>query len=598
MPTRSIPVTTYRISAGKPDQKWGSPAALPLATAAHRVLIKVPIDKIPADATITSAILQFYADRDVASGKNIRVTAPSEAWTSSVTWTTQPAVGAVLDTDTTATTAAGEALPGLDVTTWAVTRSRLGLRLESTSALPAWWVRGSSGADAQPVLIVEYAIIPETPGNLRPDGGAVSVASPILTYAGDEDMTLQKIQYSTTGSDGDIDYDSGWIAATEGYFDPAIEAGAEPVLTNGGAGIWWRAITDGPEGESEPSEWAYYEYNNLPTTTITYPPATTDDGAPNLTWTTSGQTAWKAEFWHGGKLADSSGWRNETGTRNWNPSGSVRVPDGNGRFILWVRDNVSPRVAATDAPTVTRLEHSFTTVIEGAGPAVNEIEVNFDDPIPVISGVRDLGEPDEVRLFRDGVGVPLWTNDGSVYQNWAPAGGFFTGTLFSIRDNTAALRSEPVYHIRIRTSGVVSLGGPSASIPLFTSSVWLVDPRTDEQIEIQGWGDVPTVQQETSEQSILHAPINDGLIVEPKRRRIVRSTRYGSIEGVVLNEDEALLEEWINAGSNLKYRLIFGKVNWPVIIGDYSPVDTFYADGCGDDHVLVSLNWWQRLSDV
>jgi hypothetical protein len=600
VPEIEIPVTTYRVSSTKPNQRWGSPAAMPLASNTHRVLIKVPIDRVPTDATIVSAVLQFNADRVVASGKNIRVTAPSEPWTASVTWNTQPAVGSVLDTDTTATTAAENPLPGLDVTSWAVTRSRNGLRLESTTAAPAsFWVRGSSGADAQPLLLVEYTVVADTPGNMRPDGGSVSVSQPILTYAGDEDMTAQRIEFSPSGDVGDIVFDSGWLPASEGRFDPAGVVGS-PVLSDGATGIWWRATTDGPDSQSAPGEWAYYEYDSLPDVAIVNPPATTDDGSPTLTWTVEDdrQVAWRAKLESGSKAIDDHVWADEADTRDWSPGASVEVPDGSGRFTLKVRDDVTPRVAAEDAPTEVTVVHDFTTTLTGAATAVNTLEVTVEDPIPVISGTRSLGTPDEVRLLRDGVGVPLWDADGNVYQNWAPAAEFFTGTDFEIRDYTARGRTEPVWSVRTRVGSTVSAEGPTATTPLFTPSVWLVDPRTGEQVEIQGWGDVPVVSQETVEQSILHVPVNGGLTVEPKRRRLVRTTRFGTIEGVVLNEDEALLDSWILAGSGLKYRLIFGKVNWPVIIGDAMPVDTFYADRCGDDRTMVTLNWWQRLTDV
>jgi hypothetical protein len=78
----------------------------------------------------------------------------------------------------------------------------------------------------------------------------------------------------------------------------------------------------------------------------------------------------------------------------------------------------------------------------------------------------------------------------------------------------------------------------------------------------------------------------------------MRTTRSGTVVGVVMNDDEQLLEDWVLGDSGLRYRLIFGKVNWSIIFGDYSPADTFYADCCGPDRLLVNLNWWERLDDV
>jgi hypothetical protein len=600
MPTIEIPVTVYRISEYKPGKRYGTPEILPFGPATtHRGLVKVPIDRIPEDASVTDAQLQFFAARDVASGKNWQVRDATQSWKASDTWATQPTVGSVLDSATTAATAAGLPLPPLDVTAWVNTRSRKGLRVESTSAAPAWHAFGSSASDGQPYLSVTYTVQADPPSNMRPDGGAVSVDLPILTYAGDPDITAQKIQYSSTGDAGDIDFDSGWLSATEGRFDPAGVVGV-PVVSDGATGgIWWRAQTDGPGGPSPFGEWAFYWYRSLPDVVIINPPATTDDGDPPLTWTVEDdrQTSWAANLKSGTTLIDKHDWDNSDVERDWLPGGAVQVPGGSGQFTLWVKDDVAAdRVAADGAPTEVRVTADFTTVMSGAGAPVDTVVVTYDDPVPVITGTRSLGTPDEVGLERDGILVPIWGPDGTAYQTWAPGTEFFAGTDFEIRDYTASPRTTPVYSIRVRSGGVVSDDGPTDSMTLFTPSVWLVNPRTGEQIDIQGINQRPVVEQETGENSVLHVPINGGLVVEPKRRRIIRTTKFGSIEGAVLNENEALLEEWALADSSLKYCLIFGKVNWSVIIGDYNPQDQFYDNECGDDYIALTLNWWQRLT--
>jgi hypothetical protein len=1002
VPTIDIPVTAIRIDEDKPNKNWGAPSQLPLGPVSeHRILLKVPLDRVPLDGAISSALLLSFADRAVAAGKNLQVRDITESWKSSVNWP-GPNVGSVLDTESTLATAEGQALPALDVTAWAVTRSRNGLRLESTSAAPAWWVRGSSGGAAQPVLRVTYTVKGDPPGNLRPDGGTVSVPTPVLSYAGDPDMTLQRIQYSPTGSESNITFDSGWVAATEGRYNPALTAGSEPVLTNGGAGVYWRAVTDGPGGPTVASDWAFYKYAALPTVAVTNPvfpvmtnlfpnptfagvtggsvevdrnlfpnpsfettntgllayngatttrvtnvdafiggsygrltrgtagagllgmlyyaglgpsqpvsyqirarldpshsvnsrdftvsgqcydgagsglggatgggatvtltkswqafsvegattvsnagterfgiqitpatsmtatdavdidavivvnnaslpldgyfagdtaasadftyawagaahnsesqrlgrivtvvssspstnavayqrgntvlavkpstissailflptgsaapaspgqyfayrayvrvtapnsnpvnislssggyaggsqtgtptetlivamtpgswqeisvpalnviPATTDnfrpiirksgnvnwttqhrleidyimiervdgpgaeagpyfngstldtpeytydwtgtannsastrtgtvaesdDGTPPLTWTVTGQVAWRADLRTGNRLLDEQKIVQDAVTRTWTPAAGVSVPGGSGRFTLEVKDNVTDRMVADGAPTSVIVTRDFVTVLNGWGTAIDTLDVTYDDPIPVATGTRALGTPDEVALVRDGVIVPLWAPDGTSYEGWAPGSAFFSGTAFTLRDYTAPPRSEPTYSVRTRVGGVVSSAGPVRQITAFTPSVWLVDPRTGDKVDVQGLGGLPAVEQETSESSILHLPINGGLVVEPKRRRLVRTTRYGTIEGIVLNEDADLLEEWALADSSLKYRLIFGKVNWSVIYGDYSPMDQFYHDECGDDRTAVSLNYWQRLTDI
>jgi hypothetical protein len=327
---------------------------------------------------------------------------------------------------------------------------------------------------------------------------------------------------------------------------------------------------------------------------------TTPDGSPVLQWvvTPGTQEAWRAEFWSGSTLIDSSGWRSEPLTRNWTPGKSIKVPDGVGRFILWVRDTKTPRVAATNAPTQVRTTRDFTTTLVGAGTAINTLVYTYDEPVSKFSGTRTAGVPDEVSLFRDGVQVPLWAADGSAGM-WMPGVDFFTGTSFQLSDFTADPRHTHIWQVRVRVNGVVSAQGPTVTSKPYTRSAWLVDPRTGTRIEILGYGEEPAIEQETIEQSILHVPISGGQIVEPKRRRLMRTTRAGSISGMVQDLHEATLDEWSLGDSGAKYRLVFGKVNWSVIIGDYNPVDLMaYPKGCGSDKVLFSLNWWQRLADV
>ena len=206
---------------------------------------------------------------------------------------------------------------------------------------------------------------------------------------------------------------------------------------------------------------------------------------------------------------------------------------------------------------------------------------------------------DEIALWRDGASVPIWDADG-IPQKWGSATDFFTGTNFSIRDYTANPRQPHTWSVLTRIDGVTSVIGPEVTDTFTTGSVWMVNPRSGSRVEIFGNDDVPTVAQLTEEGSILHTPVHGNLIVEPVRRRLMRTTRSGSIEGLVLNAHEDRLKGWAVADSALHYRLIFGKVNWSIIFGDYSPTDVFYNHPdpeCDDTLVLIMLNWWERLDD-
>lgn len=592
MPVIEIPLTTYSVRENKPNQKFGSTAVLPIEVNESRIYARVPLDKIPVGATITSAILRFYKNRDVSGSRKVRVFPVTGSWNASVTWATQPSIGSLI----TSVTDTNPASWDLDVTTWAQTRSRKGVRVDTDGA--KHFLNGSAAASGKPVLEVSYTVPPETPASLQPNGGSVSTARPILIFAGDEDMSSFRVDFSTDGST--VSATTGFITSTTPYFDDSQAPGIQPELVDGGSGIWWRVVTNGPSGMSDPSDWAYYDYVSLPVVTFTNPGSTTEDGSPTAQWTVSDQDAYKVDFYNTdtGALIETSGWVSSSVDNAWTPSRGVKVPDGHGRFRVLIQDTVV-RVAAFNAPIRAEAILDFTTILSSSGTAVDSLTLVEDGPIPRLEGVRSAGIPDEVALSRDGVLVPLWDPvDGNVYNTWTPAASFFTGTSFSIPDYTADPRHQHTWKVLVRVNGAVSSDGPEVSDTHYTNCVWLVNPRTGDWVEILGDGNVPTVSQSTSEESIVHTPINGGLIVEPKRRRLVRTLRFGSITGAVLDEDEKILDEWVEGDSSDKYRLIFGKVNWPVIIGNYSPSDIFYPGPCGPNSVLIALDWWQRRSEV
>jgi hypothetical protein len=596
MPQITIPLTTYLVKENRPAYPVGSPGVVTVqdpSSAQHIILCRVPIDQIPVGAVVTSAIVQFWTAAAKTGSSPIRIRTISEAWKSSVTWAKRPALGTVLTTTTVSAPALG-ALYAFAVTSWANSRNRNGLALDTTITTTNK-LSGSSAAINKPVMVVDYYTPNDTPVGLTPHGGAVSVPKPILSYTGDQDMDHQQIQYSSDGTVAGIVFDTGSIPAASGRYDPA--AGA-PALA-AGASIYWRVQTTGGGGTSPWSPFVSYSYQPLHVPVITAPPAVTDDGSPTMTWTLGDQESWYAELRQGATVKSKSPWDEDSVTHDWTPSAGVPLPNGNGTFVLRTTDSISPRVAAENAPVYAEVKQDFTTVLTGSAPAVTGVAVHLDDPVPIITGHRALGIPDEIALKRDGVVVNLWNADGDPVH-WAPGADFFDGLDFAIPDYTANLRVEHEWSVLTRHSGATSQESATVTDTFATGSVWMINPRSGKQIEILGNDDVPAVAQLTEEGSVLHTPVHGDLIVEPVRRRLMRTTRSGSIEGLVLNGDETRLTSWALADSRLRYRLIFGKVNWPIIFGDYSPTDVFYNHPdpeCDDLLVLINLNWWQRLDD-
>jgi len=587
----TIPVTTYSIRDANPSRKYGSPGRIPVRESHARMLCRMSFTKVPKGATITSAHLKVYLDVAATGSVDINARGLTSAWNSNVTWALAPTYGSIINSVAISNPAANT-LYDIDVTAWAVNRPRHGLQV-GTSDDVRYLMAGSSAASQRPVLVVVYSLAPPAPTNLVPAGGAVSVAKPTLTWAEEPDMTQFQIQIDTN-DDQVADYDTGWLAGSDGYWEQS--AGAP--TPSSGATVAWRVRQRTPDGDSAWSPWTEYSYVVLPTVTIVNPPATTDDGTPVLSWTVSGgtQAAWKAELNAYGRLKDyTRGWQDEVATRDWTPSKGVRSPGGSGEYTLWVRDDVE-RVRATNAPTIRRLTQAFTTVDDGDGDGVDTILATWTEPLMQIHGTRSEGTPDFCALYRDGVKVPIWNSSGEVGYKM-PGSDFFTGSNFSVKDYTADPRTEHTWKLRCWTGTEGSSGDPTVTASGVAESVWLVDPETGDKVEVFGYNERPVVEQAVVENAVLHVPVNNGLVVEPRRRRLVRTTRAGSISGTVLNEDEDTMQEWAEGPSGNLYRLIFGKVNWPVIIGDYSPQDVFYDEACSDDRVLVDLNWWERLDD-
>ena len=597
MPQITIPLTTYQIKQSKPSTPLGSPATLSLRDdtgVTQKVLIRVPIDQIPVDAIVTSANVEFWSAAAKAGAAPIRIFPVTEKWKSSVTWQSRPALDAAIAT-VTVTDGAADSLYSFPVTSWVATRSRKGLALDTTLST-AIKLRGSSAAKNKPVLVVDYYVGNAQPVGLSPQGGAVSVPTPILTYTGDRDMDHQQVQYSSDGTVPGIVFDSGSVPATTGRYVPV---GGEPVLT-AGESVFWRVMTSGGGGESIWSPWVEYSYEPIEEPVITNPPSTTDDGSPTITWTVSDQVSWQAELRQGSQVLSSSGWDVNSATRDWTPPVSnIPVPGGQGTVVLRVTDSVTPRVAAEDAPIWAEVSKDFTTVLGDGSPGITDLAVTYEEPVPVITGTRVLGVPDEIALLRDGKIVTLWDADGNP-RTWAPGADFFDGTEFTLLDYSANSRQEHSWAVLVRIDGEASAASAEVTGLFVTGSVWIVNPRTGAHIEILGDGGVPVVSQVTEESSVLHTPVHGDLVVEPVRRRLMRTTRAGSIEGLVLNDDEDTLGAWALSDSSLKYRLIFGKVNWSIIFGDYTPTDVFYTHPdprCDDTVVLIGLNWWERLAD-
>lgn len=226
-----------------------------------------------------------------------------------VTWADQPAVAT-----TGAVAVAVSAVAAADAT---VTFPGLASMVQAVADGTAWWGVRVTTSEATTVqefrstdsgvpaweLHVTVSDAPEVPTNLRPDGGVVATASPILAWelldlGGEGTGQAQaRIQVDTptapAGPDPVApDYDSGWLANTDSQFALAgvfTPAGTVP--------HYWRVnVRDTSGVESGWSDWADYTATAMIGLTVGSPVGPFGDPSPTLLATATGGTvaSWEA----------------------------------------------------------------------------------------------------------------------------------------------------------------------------------------------------------------------------------------------------------------------------------------------------------------
>jgi hypothetical protein len=601
---KNIPLTMYSVRQPKPDKKFGAPAQVPLndATGSDEkwALVRGSMKAIPDDAVVQSAELRVYAGKAFVGSVTVSAGAnPDGNWGSGVRWSNRPTpTGTTLASATVVNPAAGAlfSISGASLTAWVATRVTTGLALKVNQNAD-FFLSGSSAADLRPVLVVTYVVVPDPPGSLRPSGGAVSVPKPDLTFDGPDDMSAFQVQFSTDGGSS-VAFDTGSTAATQGYY---VQAAGSPTPVSGVTTLSWRARVTNPSGTSAYSDWASYTYRPLPVVTITNPVDGSNqvDGTPPLTWTVTGpvsQTGWKAEINNASDrvIDDSNGWQDEPATRAWTPSRGVKVPGGSGSNRLYVRDDSVTRAGGANAPTHVVLKTSWQTVESSAVSGISGLAVNVVNGVVTITGTRGAGTPDTVSLLRDGVKVPLWDLENDPVLKGAEGTKFFVGGAFTIPDYTADLRRQHTWKVVTYVGGNPAGAGTVTARP-FDGGCYLLNPRDGTKVEVWGLGDAPSNEEVVAENSVLHVPVTNGLVVEPVRRRLTRTTKAGTVTGVALDAEADRLQGWVEGAQQDRYRLVFGINNYSVILGDYSPQDSFYSEQLSQERTQFTLNWWERL---
>jgi len=536
---------------------------------------------MPANATVTSAILTFQQAGALAGSITVQIQRHSANWQASkATWNNRPGVSGTV-VSVTKTAPADGTLWAFDVTADVAafvggTVANYGWRLNSTSAT-AVNTRGSAASVGKPTLVITYMTPTDAPINLVPAGNqSVSVAKPWLTFQAPPDTTAINVQIDADMAAA-YDFDSGDVNATTGSLDLTTTAFGGLVA---GTPKYWRARTKSSLGYSAFSGWVQMQRTAKPTVTITSPGATTDDTTPPVVWSVAGgtQVSWQVIITVAGKVVADSGQTVGTET-TWTPPKAVSTIGTSATAEVRIWDAVD-RVATAGDPVYANATLTFTA--QGTGsvtPATGMTAVpDGFAPFVTITGTR-AAAPDSWQVVRDNTYIA---------SGLSPA----SANLAAYQDWTADPNKPHTYRAAPYTNGVgTASGGPTVTVTPTCLGIWLVDPVTPT-IRAVIWGDNDG-DWDATELAVVHQPVAG----PPVRRVIYRPPLSGSVTGELVDvagqtADAQITSLYDFKSNNRDLRLVLGDRNLLVRVGDLLITPT--PDSDLDRHSLVSFSWWQQ----
>jgi hypothetical protein len=581
----NLATVAVAIKQARPNYAYGQLAHIDVGTT-QSMLIRVGMPaSIPPDAVITSATLTLLQHSAASGSQTVTLRRLANSFNMSrTTWNNAPGPGSG-GTQVTKSSPAAGTLWSWDVTATvqayvAGTIPNYGWSLQG-STVGGVKFRGSKAAAVQPVLVVEYFEPGDPPENLAPDGGAVSVAKPTLTFLVAPDTSAVQVQIATNSTT--IDFDSGEIATDVGLVD--LAATAFGGLVAGATAKLWRARTRGGTGLTSWSDWASLSRVAKPTVAVTSPGASSDDTSPPIQWSVSGGTQ---ESWQvivqdaAGKSVANSGRVTSTAT-TWTPQAVVKTEGATSTITVRVWDTVDRAITPGD-PDYAQATSTFTLSASGGVTAPSAMTAANDGFRPAVAVTATAASaPDGWAVIRNGV---------RIYETSTPS------TSFAWTDWSATPNKENAYRVARVVNGAVSSGSQVVAVVPRFSGIWLIDPEDGTAALILG-GDAGSFQ--SPELAVVHQPIAG----PPVRRVAFRPPASGSVSGEIANTTRsatqthaasvAALYDFKSSPADRRLQLMMGDRSIPVNVGDIT-VSPLPSSGARP-HSAVSFSWWQ-IDDV
>lgn len=591
------------VKSAYPTLSFGRATRLQLKSGTHEsfIFFKSPVPP-NADMTVTLGTLRIRNALAVTGSVTLsaqRVGA-SPKW-SRLTWNNKPGVvgaavsNTVVDPD-------GSTWWEFDVTphlqTMANGAANYGWKLTTTSSS---LVRlfSLNAAQYKPTLVVEWTDKPDTPEVIHPlNGKSVDTGLPVvrMTYSdpgGDDALDSVQVQIDAAGDFASgIDFDSGWVTATEPELDLSTTAYAG--LADGASTTLRCRVQDEAGGISDWSDPVTFSRDDKGVLTIVSPAASpsnfVDEFTPPIDWTFTGETQ-KSYQVMVARASNPKTWVYNSGRVTSATTDHTLPLRQNGRRILF--DDLSYIVTVRVWDTKDRCGTAYVQ-------ASRAFTVNYDatvNPATALTATQDgLGpwvtlqwtratQPDEWVIVRDGEVIEKEDSAGLL---------LLSGTTYQFVDYTARPLVEHTYRVRAVVNHLTAATVPSASITPVAEGIFLINDDGTLEVLLSGT-DVENVSY--GEAADVYAPIGASSV-----SRIVAGMRglEGTMTGWIRSTEDG--RTWddhkqdlllMKAATSTTYRLAFGDENIPVVLGN---VTVSPAEGILDSNILlrVSFDFWQN----